>query len=72
MTGVVDLVKEKRDKAMLHDDMTLAILMVYVQSIEESKFCRIDINLKRRVLVTKVNLGSRGGLKLKMNQVLLC
>ena len=31
---------------MLHDDMTLARLMVYAQSIEESKVGRIDRNLK--------------------------
>ena len=33
--------------AMLHDDMTLARLMVYAQSIEESKLKRMSRNLKR-------------------------
>ena len=31
---------------MLHDDITLARLMVYAQFIEESKLCRIARNLK--------------------------
>ena len=33
--------------AMLHDDMTLAILMVYAQSIEEYKLRRMARSLKR-------------------------
>ena len=32
---------------MLHDDMTLARLMEYAQSIEESKLKRMPRNLKR-------------------------
>ena len=32
---------------MLHDDMTLARLMVYAQSIEESKLNRMSRKLKR-------------------------
>ena len=32
---------------MLHDDMTLARLMVYAQSIEESKLRRMSRSLKR-------------------------
>lgn len=50
VTGVINLVKEKYRTTMLHDDMNddmiLASLMVYAQSIEESKLCRIDRNLK--------------------------
>ena len=32
---------------MLHYDMTVAILMVYAKSIEESKLTRMARNLKR-------------------------
>ena len=46
VTGVADLAKEECRAAMRHDDMTLAGLMVYAQSIEESKLCRIARNLK--------------------------
>ena len=35
VTGVADSVVEECCTAMLHDDMTLARLMVYAQSIEE-------------------------------------
>ena len=34
--GVANLVKEEYRTDMLHDDMTLVILMVYAQSIHES------------------------------------
>ena len=44
VTGVADLVREECRTAMLHDDMTLARLMVYAQSIEESKLRRKGIN----------------------------
>ena len=47
VTGVADLAKEECRAAMRHDDMTLAGLMVYAQSIEESKLCRIARNFKR-------------------------
>ena len=47
VTGVADSVKEECQTAMLHDDITLASLMVYAQSVEESKLCRISRNLKR-------------------------
>ena len=43
--GVTDLVREKCRTTMLHNDMTLARLMVYAQSIEESKLGRIARNL---------------------------
>ena len=55
-----------------HDKLyDLGRLMVYAQSIEESKLGRIARNLKRMVQVIKVNLGSRRGLKLNMDLVLL-
>ncbi|XP_069150282.1 uncharacterized protein [Solanum lycopersicum] len=47
MIGVANLVREECHTAVLHDDMTLARLMVYDQSIEESKHGRIAKNLKR-------------------------
>ena len=47
VTGVADLVKEKCRMTMLHDDMNLSRIMVYSQSIEESKLNRINRNLKR-------------------------
>ena len=46
VTGVADLVREECRTAMLHDDMTVARLMVYAQSIEEYKLKRIDRTLK--------------------------
>lgn len=45
VTGVAELVKEECRTSILHDDMTLSTLMVYAQSIEESKIVRIRINL---------------------------
>ncbi|TMW82463.1 hypothetical protein EJD97_005871 [Solanum chilense] len=47
VTGVADLVVEKCRTSMLHDDMTLGRLMVYAQSIEESKLRRMARSLKR-------------------------
>ena len=47
VTGVADLLVEECRTAMLHDDMTLARLRVYAQSIEESKLRRMDKSLKR-------------------------
>ena len=38
---------EECHTTMLHDDMTLARLMVYAQSIEESKLRRMARSLKR-------------------------
>ena len=37
LTSVFDLVKEECHTEMLHDNMTLSRLIVYVQSIQESK-----------------------------------
>ena len=45
--GVADLVVEECRTAMLHDGMTLGRLMVYAESIEESKLRRMDRSLKR-------------------------
>ena len=45
--GVANIVREECRTAMLHDDMTLARLMVYAQSIEESKLRRMARSLKR-------------------------
>ena len=42
VTGVADLVRE----AMLHDDITLARLLVYTQSTKESKLGRNSRTLK--------------------------
>ena len=47
MTNVFELVKEECCTVILHDDMTLARLMVYDQSIEESNLKRMSTNLKR-------------------------
>ena len=44
MTGVANLVREECRTTMLYDDMTLARLMVYEQSIEESKVSRMARN----------------------------
>ena len=52
---------------MLHDDMTLARLMVYAQSIEESKLRRITRSLKRSVSNDQEQLGLRRGPKVKKN-----
>ena len=47
VTGVADLVKKECRTAITHNDMNLPTLVVYVQSIEESKLSRISRNLKR-------------------------
>ena len=47
VTGVTDLVKEECRTTMLHGAMNLSRLMVYAQSIKESKLSRISRNLKR-------------------------
>ena len=49
VTGVADLVREECRTAMLHDDMTIARLMVYAQLIEESNLTKMPSNLKRSV-----------------------
>ena len=45
--GVADLVMVECRMTMLHDDMTLARLMVYYQSSDKSKRKRMTRNLKR-------------------------
>ena len=47
VTGVAELVVEECRTTMLHDDITLARLMVYAQSIEMSKLRRMSRSLKR-------------------------
>ncbi|XP_049386667.1 uncharacterized protein LOC125850871, partial [Solanum stenotomum] len=47
VTGVSDQVKEECHTAMLHNDMNISRLIVYVQSIEESKLKRMNRNVKR-------------------------
>ena len=71
VNSISDLVKEECRTAMLHDDMTLSRLIVYDQSIEESKLSRISRKLKRSEQVIKIDLGSRRGLKFKMNLEIL-
>ena len=46
-TGVVNLGKKDYRTTMLHNDLKISRLMVYAQSIEESKLSRISRNLKR-------------------------
>ena len=43
---MADLVREECRTAMIHHDMTLSRLMMYAQSIEESKFRRMTRSLK--------------------------
>ena len=47
MTSVSDLVKEEFHTSMLHDDMNISRLMVYDQSIQESKHKRMTRDLKK-------------------------
>ena len=47
VTRVADLVRKECPTTMLQDDMTIARLMVYDQSIEESKLKRMTRNMKR-------------------------
>ena len=56
---------------VLHDYMTLARLMVYVQSIEESKLWRMDTCFNGVLQMIKTKLGLTRGLKCKMNLRLL-
>ena len=63
--GVADLVMEKCRTAIIHDDMTLCRLMLYAQSIEESKLRKMARSLKIMVLIIKSKVGLRKGLTLK-------
>uniref|UniRef100_M1DEF3 Gag-pol polyprotein n=1 Tax=Solanum tuberosum TaxID=4113 RepID=M1DEF3_SOLTU len=47
VTGVSDFVKEECRTAMLHGDMNISRLVVYEQSIKESKMTRVRKDLKR-------------------------
>ena len=71
VTGVSDLVKEECRTTMLHGDMNISRLVVYAQSIEESKMTRVRKDLKRGRYRIKDNLGLRRGLQIKIYQVLL-
>ena len=71
VTSVANLVKEECPTDILHNDMNLCRLMVYVQSIEESKLSRISRNLKRVDTMIKTNLGLRRGIRTMMDLVLL-
>ena len=57
--GVTDLVVEICSTTMLHDDMTLARLIVYAQSIEESKLRRMARCLNRSDASDQRKLGLR-------------
>ena len=71
VTGISDLVKEECRTTMLHGDMNISRLVVYAQSIEESKMTRVRKDLKRGRYRIKDNLGLRRGLQIKIYQVLL-
>ena len=47
VTGVYDIMKEEYLTTILHGDMKFSRLIVYAQSIKESKLSRISWNLKR-------------------------
>ena len=68
---VADLVREECHTTMIHDDMTLPRLMVYAQSIENSKLRRMARNFKRAVIVIDSKLGLRRGTKVNKNQRVL-
>ena len=53
VTRVANLVKEECRTTMLHGNMNFSRLMVYAQSIEDSKLTRISRNLKRSGLSDK-------------------
>ena len=61
-----NLVREECPTTMLYDDINLDRLIVYAQSIQESKHKRISRNLKGVVQVIKVNLGSKEGSKARI------
>ena len=71
VNGVSDLVKKECRTTMLHGDMNISRLVVYAQSIEESKMTRVRKDLKRGRYRIKDNLGLRRGLQIKIYQVLL-
>ena len=70
-TGVSDIVKEKCRTTMLHSDINQSRLMMYAQSIEESKLERISRDAKRGKIESELNLILRRGLQIKMVLLLL-
>ena len=64
---VSNLSVEEYRTTMLHDDMTPARLIVYAQSIEESKLRRMARSLKIVVLVTETTQDLITWLNLKKN-----
>lgn len=54
--GVSTFLKDECYMTMLHDDMNISRLMVYVQSIEESKFKRRGTEVTRDRPDKKFNL----------------
>ena len=71
LTGVFYLVKEECRTIMLHGDMTLYRIIVYAQSIEESKLGRRSRDSKRGRPMSKVNLSLRRRIQIKMFLVFL-
>ena len=66
VTGVVDLLKEVYCTTMQHDDIKVSRLMMYAQSVEESKICRISRNFKRGRVYEKNQPRLRSVLQTKM------
>ena len=71
VTGVANLVKKEYHTNMPHNDMTLSRLIVYAQSIEESKIERRGRGVKREEPMGKINLCLRRELQTKISLVLL-
>jgi len=65
VTGVSDLIKEESRTAMIHDYMNISRLIVYAQSIEESKLERKSRGIDP---MSKINLGPKRGSTTKILQ----
>ena len=66
-----DIVKEEYRKIFLHGDMALSRLMLYAQSIEESKHWRRSRDAKRRRTEEQIQPSFRRGLQFKMVLMIL-